>query len=244
MGMVLLLGICLFFLLVEKHPFWAGVALLMPISKPHIFAVLWLVLAIWTLMRKQWALLAGSSIALLLTTCIALGFDPRIFQHYREMMQQQAIHNEFIPALSGMIRALFFRNHFWVQFVPMVLGLLWALWYFWKNQDQWNWRVHGPAVLVVSVLTTPYAWMTDEVVLLPAILQGVLWLSQAKLRIRSQFVVLLFVCLNLLLLMILRAQVPPSTGIYFWSGLVWFGWYWYARSFAEPTNKLVNAVAV
>jgi hypothetical protein len=37
--------------------------------------------------------------------------------------------------------------------------------------------------------------------------------------------------LNLLLLLIVKAQVPPGTGIYFWSSLVWFAWYWYARSF-------------
>ena len=43
----------------------------------------------------------------------------------------------------------------------------------------------------------------------------------------------LFVCLDLLLLLIVRAQVPPATGIYFWSSLVWFSWYWYARSFKQ-----------
>jgi hypothetical protein len=56
--------------------------------------------------------------------------------------------------------------------------------------------------------------------LLPAILQGVLWLNRTKLRVRSQLVILLFACLNLLLLLILRAQVDPYTGIYFWSSLV------------------------
>src|SRR5205807_9809896 len=53
------------------------------------------------------------------------------------------------------------------------------------------WRQHGPAVLVVSLLTTPYSWITDEVVLLPAILQGVLWLNRSKLKVRSQLVIIL-----------------------------------------------------
>jgi hypothetical protein len=144
-------------------------------------------------------------------------------------MQDQAIQNEFIPAFSGMMRALFFRRFFWVQFVPLALGFAWSAGYYWHNRQEWNWRAHGPAILVVSLLTTPYAWMTDEVVLLPAILQSVLWLHQEKLKIRSQLVLLFLVCLNFLLLLILQAKVPPSTGIYFWSSLVWFGWYWYAR---------------
>jgi len=46
-------------------------------------------------------------------------------------------------------------------------------------------------------------------------------------------VILIFVCLDLLLLLIVRAQVAPATGIYFWSSLVWFSWYWYAKGFAS-----------
>jgi hypothetical protein len=46
-------------------------------------------------------------------------------------------------------------------------------------------------------------------------------------------------CLDLLLLLIVKAQVPPAIGIYFWSSLVWFSWYWYAKSFSKATQKKV-----
>jgi hypothetical protein len=238
MGMVLLLGIALFLYLEPEHPFWAGVALLIPMAKPHIFSLLWPILAVWVLTRRKWLVWGGAGTALLVACGIALVFDPHIFQHYRAMMHDQAIQNEFIPALSGMVRVLFFRRFFWVQFVPLALGFAWSAGYYWRNRQEWNWRAHGPAILVVSLLTTPYAWMTDEVVLLPAILQSVLWLHQEKLKIRSQLILLFFVCLNVLLLLILQAKVPPSTGIYFWSSLVWFGCYWYARSFSRSREEV------
>ena len=232
-GMLLLLGIVLFLACEEERPFWAGAALMIPMSKPHIFALLWPILAIWAVRRRRWSLMRGFASAFAIAAALAFAFDPAVLQDYRGMLHQQAIQNEFIPSLSGMIRALFFRRFFWAQFVPLVLGLLWTAWYYWKNQEQWNWRSHGLAVLVVAVLTTPYAWMTDEVVLLPAILQGVLWLRDAELKVRSQLAMLLFVCLDLLLLLIVKAQVPPATGIYFWSSLVWFSWYWFAQSFSR-----------
>jgi hypothetical protein len=238
-GMVMLLGIALFLLLEEDRPFLAGAALLMPMAKPHIFVLVWLILVVWIVSRKRWLLLGGMAAAFLLGNAIAVAFDPAIFRHYREMLHQQAIQNEFIPALSGMIRVLFFQRFFWVQFVPMALGLLWSVWYYSRNRQKWSWRAHGPALLVVSLLTTPYSWMTDEVVLLPAILQSVLWLNRAKLKVRSQLVILLFVLLDLLLLRILWAQIPPANGIYFWSSLVWFSWYWYARSFPHPASEEV-----
>jgi hypothetical protein len=238
-GMLLLLGISLFLLLEPDRPFLAGVALLLPMAKPHIFVLVWLILAIWIVSRKRWLLLGGIAAAFLFANAVAVGFDPAIFHHYREMLHQQAIQNEFIPALSGVIRVLFFRRFFWVQFVPMALGLLWSVWYYSRNRQTWNWRAHGPALLVVSLLTTPYSWMTDEVVLLPAILQSVLWLNRAELKLRSQLVILLLVLLDLLLLLILRAQIRPATGIYFWSSLVWFSWYWYACSFSPPVKEEV-----
>ena len=200
-------------------------------------------LALWVITRKRWSLLGGVTTAFLLANSIALVFDPAIFQHYREVLQQQAIQREFIPALSGMIRGIFFRRYFWVQLVPTVLGLLWSTWFYWKNRQVWNWRHHGPAVLIVSLLTTPYSWMTDEVVLLPAILQAVMWLNRTKLKARSQLVIMVFVCLDLLLLLIVKAQVPPATGIYFWSSLVWFSWYWYARSFSQDPRGETVATA-
>jgi len=233
MGMVLLLGVALFLLLEQNRPFLAGAALLIPMAKPHIFIMLWPILVVWVVARKRWPLLAGSTTAFAITISIAFAFDPAIVQHYRQMLQQQAIQREFIPSLSGMIRGVFFRRFFWVQFVPTGLALVWSARYYLKNRRIWNWRQHGPALLIVSLLTTPYSWMTDEVVLLPAILQGVLWLNRSKLKVRSQLAILLFVCLNFLLLLIVRAQVPPATGIYFWSSLVWFSWYWYAKSFPK-----------
>jgi hypothetical protein len=240
LGLVLLLGIVLFLLLEEEHPFLAGAVLLIPFAKPHIFGLLWPILAIWIFTRKKWYLLAGMAAAFLLTNSIALTFDTSIIQHYRAMVQQQAIQHEFIPALSGMLRLLFFRRLFWVQFLPTALGLLWSFWYYWKNHRTWSWRRHGLALLVVSIVTTPYSWITDEVVLLPAILQGALWLNRVDLKVRSQLLILLFVFLDLLILLILRAQVPPSTGIYFWSSLVWFSWYWYARSFAAKSDPAIK----
>lgn len=247
LGLLMLLGIAIFLAYENDRPFLAGAALIIPMAKPHMFALVWPVLAVWALSRRKWALLAGAASAFALAVAIAFAFDPSVLADYHAMLQQQAIQNEFIPSLSGMIRALvfhiaipgelertlFLHRFFWVQFIPLSLALLWSGFYYWKNRAEWSWPRHGLALLVVAVLTTPYAWITDEVVLLPAILQGVVWLQRGRLRLRSQLAIALFVCLDLLLLLIIKVQVPPATGIFFWSSLVWFAWYFYAKSFSR-----------
>ena len=42
---------------------------------------------------------------------------------------------------------------------------------------------------------------------------------------------MLFACLNTMALLILWSKILFSTGINFWSSLVWFGWYMYSRRF-------------
>jgi Glycosyltransferase family 87 len=232
-GLVLLLGVALFLWLEPKRPFLAGLALILPFAKPHLLALVWLILAFWAASRKHRTVAGGFITALAAATAIALVFDPLVFQHYREMLHQAAIGSEFIPALSGVLRLLFFHRLFWVQFIPLTVAVIWSAWFYRRHRLQWQWRLHGLALMVVSVLATPYAWLTDEVVLLPAVLQVALWSYEARERFtwKTKTVVIMFACLNGLLLLILWSKVPFSTGIYFWSSLVWFGWYVYGQSF-------------
>jgi hypothetical protein len=51
------------------------------------------------------------------------------------------------------------------------------------------------------------------------------------------------VLLDLLLLLIVAFQIPPATGIYFWSSLVWFSWYLYARTFKQDRHCSSNVTA-
>jgi len=137
---------------------------------------------------------------------------------------------------------VFFRRLFWMQFAPMAIGVFWACCFYWKRRVWWNWHEHGPALLVVSILTAPYAWLTDEVVLVPAILQAAIWTYQRRrqLAVKSKFAVSIFAALNLVLLLILNAKVPFATGIYFWSSLVWFGWYFYALRIHSPRSASIQ----
>ncbi len=98
----------------------------------------------------------------------------------------------------------------------------------------------GIVLILSSGGRAPLCGRSDLTSLLPAVLQGVLWVSSGKLKLRSQFMILLFACLNLLLLLIVRAKVDPFTGIYFWSSMVWFSWYWYARSFSQEVHREVS----
>jgi hypothetical protein len=250
MGLVLMLGIVLFFFLEQNRPFWAGVALILPFAKPHLLSLFWLVFVIWVVAKGKKNVAMGFLSAFVAATLLALFFDSDALRHYRQMLQVAAIQKEFIPALSGVLRLLFFRRFFWAQFVPLAVGIVWSVRYLVRNWAVWDWRTHGPALLVVSVLTTPYEWLSDETVLLPAILQSValVYVARDKLKTISKVMLGFLALLNVLLLLILRFKIPFSTGIYFWSSLVWFSFYFYAqkvhrRAAREPAGLATDAQA-
>ena len=243
MGLVLMLGIVLFLWLERERPFLSGAVLIIPLAKPHLLSLFWLIFVIWVARERKGTVALGFVSALVFATGTALTFDPNVFQHYREMLNTAAVGREFIPALSGVLRLLFFRNRFWLQFAPMLAGLLWSLWFYFQNAANWDWRQHGPALLIVSVLVTPYEWLSDETVLLPAVLQAAAFVYSLRgvLKLSAKVGIVIFALLNVLLLLILKAKVPFSTGIYFWSSLVWFFWYfrarnWYLRAPASGFN--------
>jgi len=232
MGIVLLLGFVLFLWWEVKRPYLAGAALILPFAKPHLLSLFWVAVIFWVVSRKKWALAIGFFTAFALACLLPLLFDPLVFGDYREMLRQASVGLEFIPALSGVVRLLFFRRWFWVQFVPMAIGLAWCARFMAQRKSTWNWHEHAPVLIVTSVLTTPYAWLTDEVVVLPAILQAAVWiyLARRNMKVSARIAVFVFALLNLLLLLILRSKIPFATGIYFWSSLVWFSFYFFARA--------------
>jgi len=229
MGLMILLGFVVFLRFGSDRPWLAGAALLLVFAKPHISLFFWIALCLWLPAQRKFAVAAGFVTAVVAATLLALAIDPNVFRDYTSMLNSESIGREFIPALSGVIRLLFFRNLFWVQFVPMLLASIWFVRFWIVNRLRWNWTDHGLTTLVVSVLVTPYSWMSDEVILIPAVLQaaGFLFVGDLKLRLTDHAVVGLLAGLNGLLLLMLLSKVPFQLGVYFWSSLVWFAWYAY-----------------
>ena len=60
-----------------------------------------------------------------------------------------------------------------VRLLWIVLGRLWSAWYYVTKRNNWIWTNEGLLVMVVSVGCAPYAWFTDEALLVPAILAAV-----------------------------------------------------------------------
>jgi hypothetical protein len=225
----------LFLYLHDSQPYLAGIALLLCALKPHLFLPFGAVLLAWIVATRAYRILLGGSAVLLASLALAFYLDPAAWSHYAHMARAANLQNEFIPTMSLFFRLLIHRGAAWLQFVPASAAVVWALRYFWRHRAHWRWMDHGLLLLLVSVLVAPYAWFTDEVLVLPAILAALYRLSDAG---RS---LVPFVCLAAAALVELFAHVHPSSGFYLWTAPAWFAWYLYAiRSVARPAPSEVE----
>lgn len=231
-GIFILLGVTLFLYFHRSKPFPAGVALLLCGLKPQLFLPFGAVLLVWIVANKAYRVLAGACAALLASLALAYFLDSAGWSHYAHMAGAANIQDEFIPCVSVLFRLLVDRSAVWLQFVPAFAGIVWALRYFWKHRTQWCWMDHGLLLLTVSVLVSPYAWFTDEVILLPAVLTALFALSKSG---RS---LLPFGCIAAVAMIEVFLQVSMPSGFYAWTAPAWFAWYLYAVRAARRADPL------
>lgn len=224
-ALIVLLGLTLFLRFRQSRPFWAGVALSLCAVKPHLLLPFGVVLLVWAVVRRKWTILAGAVIACAVESGIPMLFDRAVWPHYFAAMRTESIADEFVPTLGTGLRFLVDQRAMWLQFFPAALGCAWALWYFWRNREKWDWRTHGSLLALVSLMVAPYSWLTDSAIAIPAILFA--FLGAAPPRRGSLTLLLALMCA--------AAADMLTTSIFYYkpnllAGIAWLLWYLYATS--------------
>jgi hypothetical protein len=228
-----LLGLVLFLRLHRSRPFLAGVSLWLCFLKPHLFLPFGIVLLVWATITRSYKLLAGTAVAVGVSTAIALILDPLVWVHYWQMMSTVRIDRLPIPCLSVILGQRLSPNSIWLQYLPAVLGCVWALAYFRRHRHDWDWLAHGSLLMLVSVLAAPYSWLMDQAILIPALLHA------AYLTRSGSLVAILALASAVVEVGILRGPPVTHSALYLWTAPAWLAWYLYAtrRSYTTNTYK-------
>lgn len=159
-------------------------------------------------------------------------FDTHVWQHYFAMVHSAKLGIEIFPTASMQLRILIAPRAFWLLFVPTSLATIWALWYYARSPKAWDWKSQGMLLLLVSVLCSPYGWISDETVLLPAIFYGLASLPRPR---GSTWILIIA---NTLALCVIFSHASVSSRAYLWTPFAWLAWFLYATKANSPQNKL------
>jgi hypothetical protein len=166
---LMLLAITAFLWLVrKKRYFWAGVALWGLGAKPHLVYLFFLAVLLWAVQKRIWNLLAGSILSYGLTTAAAVAGNRNALQYLNSSLSGAL---ETSCGVGGALRLIFGFQHHWLQFLPLLPGLIWFAWYWKRNRKSWDWGEHLPLLLIVSIASSPYCWFHDFILILPALIR-------------------------------------------------------------------------
>jgi hypothetical protein len=233
MSIFVLFGLVLFLRLHRSRPFLAGVSLWLCLLKPHLFLPFGIVLLVWAIITRSYKLLVGTVIALGVSTAIALFLDPLVWVQYVQMMSTMStvrMQRELIPCVSIMLRWIISPKTMWLQYLPAAFGSIWALAYFRKHYDHWDWMEHGSPLMLVSVLLAPYSWLVDQAILIPALLHAA-YLTRSR-----RLIAILASASAVIEIEALRGLSPMYSAFYIWTAPAWLACYLYATKRSYRTN--------
>jgi hypothetical protein len=233
---IMLVGLTGFLRWHRTRPFAAGASLVLAAYKPHILLVFFAVVMCWVITTGSYRILAGSAIAAVATLGAALYFDPAILTDYLPILHQAI--NSPTSSLSSLLRASIDPGAAWLQYVLLAVSVVWALWYFFRNRNRWQWSREGLTLIVISVWSVPYGFICDEIVVLPVIMAANLWMSRRE-RSLLPFILLTSTAISL---MVFRVSALAA---YNWTATAWLGWYLFAAidtgTIALPGRALLSA---
>jgi hypothetical protein len=149
----------------------AGAATVLLALKPHLTLLFWLALLLWALQQGRWRILLGGALTGVAATSLALAFDPDLLGHYWHTLTTSPPAQYRSPTLGYLLRLVWGEEHFRLQFLPVLLGLLFFVPWFLRYRRCWDWNRQLPLLLLISFVTASYgAWPFDLVVLLVPVL--------------------------------------------------------------------------
>lgn len=238
LGIFFLLGVILFLYFHESHPWIAGAALLPCALKPHLFLPCIVVLLLWSMRRKELRVLAGFLIALAVSCGLTLTLDANVWTQYKQLIHSARLMEVFLPTVSVGMRFVIDRDQRWIEFLPVALACAWSAWFYWTKRERWEWMDEGLLVLLVSVVCSPYSWFSDQAVVFPAVLMGML----ASGRSLPKWI-LLGVIVAAVLPGVLFAIDLPSP-FYLWTAPAWLLWYLVATRKPHGAGVVKSEAAV
>ena len=226
-----LLGVTLFLWLNRTYPLLAGLGFALLTIKPQLLIPFGIAAILWGAVRKQYAFLVGVFIGTGILFSVPFYFDPHIVIHYLPIIHFENAYTRIMPNYSTLLHRLDPGVGF-LQYALAVGAGCWAIWWFLRRGDRWDWNNEGLLLIMISVIAAPYYGFEDEALVLPAILSAIYLCADSGILLTSYG----FIDGAALLLVVINVKF--YSGAYIWTGVAWLCWYCYVRYFSRASAAM------
>jgi hypothetical protein len=212
----------------------AGASLALTTVKPHLVYITVPVLLLDCAMRRRWRTLAGFILLLTGLSAIAFFLRPTLVSEYGLTMSGGSLLAWENPTLGGVLDAALQWQ--WSKGMgAVVLPLMILIW--WHYRSHWDVRTLFDLTLLVSVITAPFGWSYDFVVLLVPLTSVIVWIVENRLS-RPNAVLLILVLIGMNAAMFYERLYLCNEVYFFWVPLVIAGVYIYGARGTAPRQTI------
>ena len=164
----------------RKQNRWTlGAALVLLSMKPQLLYLFWIVFALWIWEERQWRVISVAALIGVVAVLIPLLFNPNIYAQYLSLYEAPDIWKPSdwpVPTLRNVIKVFLHVDQTWIQWAPTIVAGAWVVYYWHGHKHHWTWLERLPLIVLVSVTSSVFVWTYDLIVVLPAIVEGAVWI--------------------------------------------------------------------
>lgn len=225
-NVLVLCGLALFlFFDSQKRDELTGAALALTLVKPQLVYVTAPILLLDLVRQRRWRALLGLAVALLSLSAVVFFLRPTFPFEYAVTVAGGRLFDYDTPTLGGALGAAI--NWQWGRLIALVVLPLAIL--IWSRRARWEARTLVDVTLLISVITAPFAWSYDFVVLLVPLLRIVGWMVAQRFA-PLETCALALVLVSADALSFYQRVLTPSELYFFWIPLLIAGVYAYGAS--------------
>jgi hypothetical protein len=158
--------------------FLAGLCLVLTLVKPHLVYLTLPVIFLHLLwMRRDYRAASGLIVGIVALTAVVFVLRPSFITDYTQTVSQGSLLAWETPTLGGILAASFGWQ--WAKLMGIIILPI-TVWLWWWNREQLDLNIWVQATVLISVITAPFGWGYDVIVLLLPLLQMVIWIAEGR----------------------------------------------------------------
>jgi Glycosyltransferase family 87 len=164
-----------------RKDWWAGAVLFAVTAKPLTLYLFFVALGLWIVRARRFAILGGLMITMVAASVVAVGLRPAVFLDWIEFSTTfSPLTQGYTATLGTLLRSVLGHDRTGLAYVAAIPGLIWLLITWRRYGSTLDWRDELPMLSIVSLLTTPFAWAHDALLLVPAVVQMAMTRSEKR----------------------------------------------------------------
>ena len=194
----------------------AGVALALTTLKPHLVYLALPIILLQLILERRWRVLVTLTLTILGSTAVLFLLRPTFLTEYLASTGGGDLFRWETATLTTFLSLQF--NQLWIRLIGIPLVPL-TLFLWWRRRTQLPFQLVIQVAILISIITMPFGWSYDFVVLLFPLTQLWAWLMRGLRRRWQTAVVILALILSFLITFEQRTQTTSEL-YYFWIPLV------------------------